>query len=56
MRRILIGLLTLIGLTVGVLGASMVFPQISEMLISLTCSIDAPSDNCQRRMLAMGHV
>ncbi len=56
MRRILIGLCAIIGLAIAAFGATMVFPQISEKLIALTCSMDAPSENCQRRMVGMGHV
>jgi TPR repeat protein len=56
MRRILIGFAAVIGLIVAGLGAILVFPQITEQLIALTCSMTAPSENCQRRMVAMGHV
>lgn len=55
MRRILIGLAAVIGLIVAGFGAMMVFPQITEQLIALTCSMTAPNESCQRRMVAMGH-
>jgi hypothetical protein len=55
MRRILIGFAAVVGLIIAGLGAMMVFPQITEQLIALTCSMTAPSESCQRRMVAMGH-
>ena len=56
MRRFLIVSGIGIAVVVGGAGAMMVFPQITEAAIKLTCSLTDPSKGCQERMLAMGHV
>lgn len=55
MRRFLIVAGALVGLVIAGGGALLIFPQISEQVIKLTCSMTDPSMTCQRRMLAMGH-
>jgi hypothetical protein len=52
MRRFLIIAGVLVGLVVAGGGAMLVCPQISELVIKLTCSMTDPSATCQERMLA----
>jgi hypothetical protein len=56
MRRFFIIAGVLVGLVVAGGGALLMFPQVTETVIKLTCSMTDPSENCQQRMLAMGHV
>jgi TPR repeat protein len=56
MRRFLIVLGIVIAVIAGGAGAVLVFPQITELAIRLTCSMTDPNKSCQQRMLAMGHV
>jgi hypothetical protein len=55
MRRFLTIAAVVIVLLVGAGGAMLMFPQISEVVLRLTCSMADPSRTCQERMLAMGH-
>lgn len=56
LRRILLATGILFGLVIAFFGAEYAFPQIIEVELKLTCSMSAPSANCQRRMVSMGHV
>ena len=55
MRRFLIIAGVVVGLMIVGAAAMLVFPQISEQVVRLTCSMTDPDESCQRRMLAMGH-
>lgn len=55
MRRFLMIAGIVVVLVVGAAGAMLMFPQISEMALKLTCSMTDPSKSCQDRMVAMGH-
>lgn len=56
MRRFLVISGIIIAVIVAAAGAVLMFPQITEVAIRLTCSMTDPSRTCQERMLAMGHV
>jgi Sel1 repeat-containing protein len=55
MRRVLISIAAVLGLFVAAFGALALFPQISEKIIEVTCSMTDPDQGCRRRMVAMGH-
>jgi len=56
MRRIFIITASLVGLLAVVVAANFQFPQITETALKMQCSMTAPSENCQKRMVSMGHV
>ena len=55
MRKVFLAIAGVLGLLVAAFGALTAFPQISEKIIEMTCSMTDPDQGCRRRMVAMGH-
>jgi Sel1 repeat-containing protein len=55
MRKVLWLIAGVASLLVATFAAMAAFPQTGEKLIEMSCSMKQPDENCQRRMMAMGH-
>ena len=55
MRRIVWSIAVLLGLPIAAFAAMAAFPQISEKIIEMSCSMTDPDEGCRHRMIAMGH-
>jgi len=56
MRRVFWLAAAALVLLISAFGAVAIFPQLSEKIIEMTCSMTNPDAGCRRRMVAMGHV